>query len=102
MKKLIRDGIPNHIEDKRRVTQCSSREEMHVYLLKKLIEECTEVCQASEDTFLEEMADVYEVLLALAYSNNLSIFEVHLAAEQKRMQKGGFAEGWLLELPNTK
>ena len=60
-------------------------------LIDKLKEEVDELVGV-EDTeeFLEEAADVYEVLLALVYERGFIDADLVLKANQKRRIKGGF------------
>ncbi len=94
--KLIRDKIPeiiqadgcefdSHIADKKEYTN---------ELEKKLLEE---VCEYLKDKNIEELADVLEVLFALA--ENLGHTEEDLIAERntKRDTRGGFKEKIILE-----
>lgn len=98
--KLVRDKIPNKIESNGEVaiTRILSDDEYKNELYKKLLEESHEVInsQGGEDT-LEELADVLEVLKAIAELNNKKIDDVIEKANQKRLNRGGFEKRFFLE-----
>lgn len=98
--KLVRDKIPNKIESNGEVaiTRILSDDEYKNELYKKLLEESHEVInsQGGEDT-LEELADVLEVLKAIAELNNKKIDDVIEKANQKRLNRGGFEKRIFLE-----
>ncbi|HEY9291705.1 MAG TPA: nucleoside triphosphate pyrophosphohydrolase [Microlunatus sp.] len=97
--KLVRDRIPEIIESKGEVpvSRQLTDEEYEPALLSKLFEESQELALAgSRQERLEEAADVYEVLAAIAAVNGFSLAEVEAAAEQKRAERGGFQKKiWL-------
>lgn len=91
--KIVRDNIPKIIEQngEKPIIEILSDKEYEKELLKKLHEECSEVITAeSQEQLLEELADVYEVLNALAYIQNKSMDDVVKIAEQKKLKRGGF------------
>ena len=98
--KLVRDNIPNKIESNGEVaiTRILRDVEYRTELYKKLFEESHEVInsQGGEDT-LEELADVLEVLKAIAELNNKKIDDVIEKANQKRLKCGGFEKRFFLE-----
>ena len=98
--KLVRDNIPNKIESNGEVaiTRILSDNEYRTELYKKLLEESYEVINSygGEDT-LEELADVLEVLKAIAELNNKKIDDVIEKANQKRLKRGGFEKRIFLE-----
>ena len=98
--KLVRDNIPNKIESNGEVaiTRILSDDEYRTELYKKLLEESHEVINSygGEDT-LEELADVLEVLKAIAELNNKKIDDVIEKANQKRLKRGGFEKRIFLE-----
>lgn len=99
MGKLVRDGIPNLIRADGRDPEVRrlDREAYELALLDKLLEEAEELRVADTASRLEEAADVYEVLVAIARSMNVSMAEVEQRAKQKRADRGGFDERWWLE-----
>jgi predicted house-cleaning noncanonical NTP pyrophosphatase (MazG superfamily) len=98
--KLVRDLIPKIISDsgKNPVT-CQVSSEDHLAALKlKVIEEANELATSSDSNALEEVADVLEVLLAIAVQMNTSWVAIERLAEKKRSERGGFNGGtWLLD-----
>ncbi|MGL5411359.1 hypothetical protein [Cetobacterium sp.] len=94
--KLVRDLIPEIIEKTGQTskTRIVTGEEKTKYLETKLNEEVNEYL---EDKNLEELADVMEVLFALA--DNLGYTEKELIEkrEEKKQARGGFKEGIILE-----
>ncbi len=99
-KKLVRDNIPNIIENNNEVaiTKILSDTEFRLELYKKLKEECNEVIESKETSeTLEELADVFEVLKSIAQLENKNIEDVMNVANQKRIKKGGFEKRIFLE-----
>ena len=91
--KLVRDNIAKIIEQngEKPIIEILSDKEYKKELLKKLKEECNEVMMAeNQEELLNELADVYEVLNALAYIQNKSMDDVVKIAEQKKLKIGGF------------
>lgn len=97
--KLIRDLIPNFVEDKDMIVKVEeARVGTHTeFLEKKLREETEEVIDASPEGKLEELADVYEVLMALGAKYGHGMQSIQAFADQKRDTLGGFRDGWLLK-----
>jgi predicted house-cleaning noncanonical NTP pyrophosphatase (MazG superfamily) len=98
-RKLVRDLIPQHIlaqgqfVDFRKIP----RGELKPALLRKLQEESAEAVLANSDTaLLEELADVFEVVRALAEECGGGLTDVIDRAERKRRKKGGFNAGYEL------
>lgn len=99
MGKLVRDRIPEimrarGIEPDTRVLE--EPEYLHS-LFDKLMEEAEELRSADPSDRPEEAADVYEVLLAIATTMGLTMADIAVAAEDKRRQRGGFADRVWLE-----
>lgn len=94
--KLVRDDIPKIIEDAGKTCNIEivTGKEKTEYLEKKLNEEVNEYL---EDKNLEELADVMEVLFALA--DNLGYKEEDLLnkREEKMLKRGGFKKGIILK-----
>ena len=66
--KLVRDNIPEKIVENMEQIECykTTGNVLIRYLKEKLVEEIFEICDATEkNSVIEEMADAYEVLLAL-------------------------------------
>lgn len=98
--KLVRDNIPSIIKHngEESVTKILAYEEYRKELYKKLLEEANEVIntQNKADT-LEELADVFEVLKAIAELEGKNINDVIEIANQKRLKRGGFSKRIFLE-----
>ena len=94
--KLVRDKIPEIISSagKQAVTRILSDEEYLAELDRKLNEECTEY---QSDKSIEEMADVLEVLYAIAEARGYSIEELEQVRAAKADKRGGFTERIFLE-----
>ncbi len=91
--KLVRDNIAEIIRAKGESakTRILSPEERQVYLEAKLFEEVHELLEAkSKGTVTEEIADVIEVLRAMARSQGISWEEVERIEREKRRLRGGF------------
>lgn len=89
--KLVRDKIPQIIEDsgKRCETEVLSGERYLEMLDKKLNEELAEYQQEKS---LEELADLLEVLYAVAVARGYSLKELEQVRAEKKDKRGGFAE----------
>ena len=93
MGKLVRDRIPDIIRSDGRNPVVRQLREDQVFdaLAEKLLEEARELQQATTPgNQLEEAADVYEVLLAIARSLGVTLEQVEAEASRKREDRGGF------------
>lgn len=101
MSKLVRDKIPEIIQkNDGRVPSfyIASKEEFHIALDTKLDEKIAEFRDAIDDkSVAEEIADIMEVLLALAYSRNYSPEQIEIIRLEKREKRGGFEKRIILE-----
>lgn len=91
--KLVRDHIDTFTEGfhDRLAYKPLSPEEHVTELRKKLLEECAEYLL---DPSLGELADIYEVVWALAVCDlGVSLEDVERVATKKRGERGGFTEG---------
>jgi predicted house-cleaning noncanonical NTP pyrophosphatase (MazG superfamily) len=91
--KLVRDKIPNIIEktSKKFSTEILTHEDYIKYLKEKGYEELGEYCDAeTDDEAVEELADLLEVIHALAKHHGSSIQEVEAARADKVRKRGGF------------
>ena len=98
--KLVRDGIPKKIESNGEVAviRILEDEEYREELYKKLLEEVKEVLSSeSSDSILEELADVLEVIIAIAEIEGKSLDDIVDIADQKRLKRGGFKKKIFLE-----
>lgn len=97
--KLVRDNISNIIEAKGEtaVTRILDDSTYKSELEKKLSEEYKEVLEASGDARIEELADMLEVIRALAKLENKTIQDVIDCADVKSQKRGAFENKILLE-----
>lgn len=97
--KLVRDRTPEIVREdgcEPRV-EVAEGDELREYLLDKIVEEAEEV---REDPSIGELADVYEVLVAislLVLDPQASPYKIRRRAKEKREEQGGFAKGYILK-----
>ena len=100
--KLVRDRIPEIIESAggQPTTRMLEPAERLPALLLKLQEESDELrAAASRAQQGEELADVLEVLTAIASELDQPWDEIESAAAEKRAERGGFGDGiWLASI----
>lgn len=96
--KLIRDLIPALAADDGQclTVRAASVDEMSGLLRRKLIEESAEAAAASSE-LLEELADVLEVVRALAAVHGFDAADVERARVAKASARGGFERGLVWE-----
>jgi predicted house-cleaning noncanonical NTP pyrophosphatase (MazG superfamily) len=97
--KIVRDKIPARIAARREAgaTRKLADNLKLNFLISKLLEEALEIRGA--ETRLErrtELADVLEIIRALAQMEGFSLDEVIQTADEKRTKTGGFEEGLVL------
>lgn len=93
--KLVRDLIPKIIEEagKSFTTRTLSDEEYRQELRKKAFEELEEYMNASDDvTAVEELADLLEIIHALAACHGATMEQVEAIRASKAEKRGGFKE----------
>lgn len=97
--KLVRDRIPEIIraDGKQLKSRILNDEEHLEALLKKLKEECAELAEARN---VEELADVHEVLRALADALKIHPNELEKVRRDKNVKRGGFQQKIFLESVN--
>ncbi len=91
-RKLVRDRIPALMVAEGKspyVVQLTGRK-LRKALREKLIEEVEEYLDSGD---VEELADVAEVLIALAESHGLTAAELEALRTRKRKERGGFEDG---------
>lgn len=91
--KLIRNKLPELMRNEGVVlfTKELSNEEYIDFLKEKIIEEAKEVREASsKDKLVIELADVIEVIHAIAKSNDISLEEIEQERQKKREVNGYF------------
>ena len=94
--KLVRDKIPEIIDNagKTPVTHILSDDEYISELDKKLNEECAEY---QADKSLEELADMLEVMYAIAEARGWSVSDLEAVRRDKADKRGGFRDKVYLE-----
>jgi predicted house-cleaning noncanonical NTP pyrophosphatase (MazG superfamily) len=97
--KLVRDGIPRIIETGggQPVTRVLDQAGYLAALRAKLMEEAEEAQAAPDGQLRAELADVLEVLQALAAAHGMSWEDVTAEAARKRGEHGGFDQRIFLE-----
>lgn len=92
--KLVRDRIPEIVAASggTPTVVVLSEEDLSEALHLKLAEEAQELRDAAEEARLEELADVYEVVCALAAAYGQRLEDVVATAERKRQERGGFKD----------
>lgn len=91
--KLIRDKLPSIMRESgiQVFERVMEKDEYLKRLKDKLIEEAKEViAAASEREIREELADLLEVMLAMAQTYGIDFKDIQKTADQKRSEKGGF------------
>lgn len=94
--KLVRDKIPSIIESdgKTCISEILSDADYIRLLDEKLNEECAEYQESKSP---EELADILEVVYAIAATQGLSIDELEQLRKDKADKRGGFAQKVLLK-----
>lgn len=87
--KLVRDNIPDIIKKNGAVpaSRILDDAEFAAALNQKLIEETEEYLSSNE---IEELADIYEVMLAILHNRGISMEEFERIRNQKAEERGGF------------
>lgn len=94
--KLVRDRIPEIIEKSGKTAyyRILNNEEYIKELDRKLNEECAEY---KEDKSIEELADMLEVIYAIAQARGYSIEELEQVRAEKAEKRGSFKDRIYLE-----
>ncbi len=89
--KLIRDRIPEIIESqgKKCKIEKMDEDEFSIYLKKKLKEEVDEFQESGE---IHEIVDIYEVILAILDTKDISLEEFEEIRQNKASERGRFEE----------
>lgn len=98
--KLVRDRIPEIIRSNGEtpITHVVTGQDLLSALLNKLHEEVLEVEEAGNQADrAEELADVLELVRAIAAANGNSLEEIMQIMEEKSGKRGGFNDGIILE-----
>ena len=97
--KLVRDGIPEIIRSSGGSPELVTLDnaQYHWALRLKLVEEANEVMEAEDGDLVSELADVVEVLTALARANRIDWTVIERTMQEKRTERGGFQHRvWLV------
>jgi predicted house-cleaning noncanonical NTP pyrophosphatase (MazG superfamily) len=95
MGKLVRDRIPEIIRRNGEIPVCRTLDEaeFRVEVMKKLLEEAKEVAEAKNPRDIgRELADLLEVMKAVAYANNIRWSRVSFNQFLAARDKGVFDE----------
>ena len=97
--KLVRDQIPAIIaaDGGQPVTRVLDQAGYEAALRAKLLEEAHEAQAAPDGQLASELADVLEVLQALAAAHDMSWEDIVSEASRKRAERGGFDQRIFLE-----
>lgn len=97
--KLVRDNIPNIIKSKGEtpVTKILEDDTYKAELEKKLNEEYKEVLNATGEDRIEELADMIEIIKALAKLENKTLQDVIDCSNVKAEKRGAFDKKIFLE-----
>lgn len=87
--KLVRDKIPDIIRERGAapITRILDTDEFSEALNKKLVEEVKEFLDGYD---VEELVDIYEVLLAILHIHNISIEDFKEICNRKAEERGTF------------
>ena len=98
-KKLVRDNIPNIIKESGNtpIIRILSDDEYKIELEKKLMEECNEVLESSNENRIEELADLLEVIISLAKIENKEFKDIEEICKLKRLKRGSLNKKIYLE-----
>jgi predicted house-cleaning noncanonical NTP pyrophosphatase (MazG superfamily) len=97
--KLVRDQIPGIIvaTGSQPSTRVLDHASYRSALRAKLLEEAQEAQTAPDEQLISELADVLEVLRALAKAGDTTWEDIEFEAERKRAERGGFDRRIFLE-----
>ena len=97
--KLVRDQIPGIIAaaGSQPSTRVLDRASYRSALRAKLLEEAREAQAAPDERLTSELADVLEVIRALATAHDMNWEDIELEARRKRAERGGFDRRIFLE-----
>ena len=90
-KKLVRDRIPCIIREGGALptTRTLKGKEFSAALNEKLVEEVEEFLTSSD---IEELADIYEVMLAILHDRDIPFAEFEAIRRKKAFERGAFTE----------
>lgn len=91
--KLIRDKLPEIMRASgiEVLERAMDKNEYIKSVKDKLLEETNEVIRAnSKDELIEELGDLYEMLMVLASEYKIDVMQIKNSIEQKQQEKGAF------------
>ena len=94
--KLVRDRVPELFDIPSTSIRVARDEELGAFLAAKLVEEAHEYVESRE---LEELADVLEVLSAIAHERGVDPATLERMRAEKEAERGGFAEKLVWAIP---
>lgn len=99
--KLVRDRIPEIIREHGTDPEVRviAGDELFQALVNKVIEESEELRTATRAEALEELADIFEVVRALAAHLEIEMATLEATAASKAGNRGGFTQGLWLSTP---
>ena len=91
---MVRDKIPEIIKEKGNIPIVKILDEIEYKkeLEKKLYEECREAIESNGDEWLEELADILEIIRTLANLEGKHLNDVIEMSDKKREKRGAFEE----------
>lgn len=100
--KLIRNKIPNLINNPSKIGQIETDEMFLNALAFKIYEEANEAMKAiidnkGEDEVLEELGDVFEVIKTIMGEYGFTMEDLEEQCEFKNEERGSFSDGYLLK-----
>lgn len=100
MKKLVRDKIPDILNDDHKF-EVLSNEDYRATLRDKIIEEATEVKTAdTRANLVEELGDLEEVIRAILDDASITYEEMDSLRQAKINQKGKFSQKFVMIEPD--
>ena len=99
--KLVRDKIPEIVEEKTgkevKTRIMEKNEEYREYLLRKVVEEASELEKAeSKEHRAEEIADILELIDTILGLDDLDLETIYKIQTRKREERGGFKKRILM------
>jgi len=100
MEKLVRDNIPQIIKDSGKIPKVhiASDPEYWQHLKQKLNEEVDEFHNGSDEEIEEELADILEVIYAIADYKEIPRNDLETKRKEKEQERGAFKERIVLEV----
>jgi predicted house-cleaning noncanonical NTP pyrophosphatase (MazG superfamily) len=95
--KLVRDRIPELIRNtgEEPVVRKATQQELERFLLEKIVEEAQEFLETGD---VDELVDILEVLEAYMEYRKIDSGLIEIQQHAKRLARGGFTEGLILEM----